>query len=198
MAGSAFLLAIPPDRPCGLIVSDAFHAEFAGPGAVVYSPVEPSYCQIVAIGQPCLIPIKGNRERILAFRRRMDWLRWQRYVTRHEVPAVRADRLLQSFEGWFGVEVTRHLPDEPLAQLAAVLPTTMAQVRRRKETLGASVASGLGETVDSHRGRSGSTLWVAATPRSRGTQDPQALMAPADCDSPVFEYWKDLDWEQSA
>jgi hypothetical protein len=198
MAGSAFLLAISPDRPCGLIVSDAFHAEFAGPGAVVYSPVEPSYCQIVAIGQPCLIPIKDHRERILAFRRRMDWLRWQRYVTRHEVPAVRADRLLQSFEGWFGVEVTRHLPDEPLAQLAAVLPTTMARVRRQKETLGASVAPGLGETVASHRSRSGSTFWVAATPRSRGTQDPSTLAAPTHCDSPVFEYWKDLDWEQSA
>ncbi|GAB4351668.1 MAG: hypothetical protein Fur0042_20020 [Cyanophyceae cyanobacterium] len=180
-------------------MSDAFHAEFAGPGAVVYSPVEPSYCQIVAIGQPCLIPIKGRRERILAFRRRMDWLRWQRYVTRHEVPAVRADRLLQSFEGWFGVEVTRHLPDEPLAQLAAVLPVTMAQVRRRKKTLGttAMAAPGLGDTVDSYWGRSGSTLWVAA-PRSHGPQESGGLTAPAACDSPVFEYWKDLDWEQSA
>lgn len=197
MAGSAFLLAIPPDRPCGLIVSDAFHAEFAGPGAVVYSPVEPSYCQIVAIGQPCLIPIKGRRERILAFRRRMDWLRWQRYVTRHEVPAVRADRLLQSLEGWFGIEVTRHLPDEPLAQLAAVLPTTMARVRRQKDTFGTIADPGLGETVDSYRGRSGSTLWVTA-PRSRGSQDAGVLTAPVDCDSPVFEYWKDLDWEQSA
>lgn len=209
MEGSSFLLAIPPDRPCGLIVSDAFHAEFAGPGAVVYSPAEPSYRSIVAIGQPRLVPIKGPQERILAFRRRMDWLRWQRHITRHDVPEVRADRLLQCLDAWFGAEVTVHLPDESLAQLAAVLPVTMARVRRRKRLSEAAPAlAPASRAVKSHGGRSGSTLWVEVeAPRSRGGASRTGSGAgglvttpEAECpfESPVFEYWQDLAWEQSA
>ncbi len=123
------LLAISQQKRSGLILCKSFHAEFAGPGAVVNSLVEQEYTAVIAIGAPELIEVTTHQERQNAYSRRIQWLRWLQKMAEHPDPVQRSEKLLSSFEEFFGRPLLAKLPDELLGLLIGVVPETIATVR---------------------------------------------------------------------
>ena len=123
------ILAVSEQKKCGLILCKAYHADFAGPGAAVGSPVEQGYNVIIAIGEPDLIPVQTAEERQKAYSRRIQWMRWLEKITNYPDPALRVEKLLSGFEAFFSRQVVMELPDEVLALLIGVLPQTVNSVR---------------------------------------------------------------------
>lgn len=129
------LLAISEQKKSGLILCKGYHAEFAGPGAVVSAPVEQGYTLVIAIGSPEIVEVATSEERQKAYGRRIQWIRWLQKMTDSPDPTQRAERLLSSFEAFFGAHLLLRLPIEALAQLVGVLPQTIAAVRAQHRHL---------------------------------------------------------------
>lgn len=123
------LLAVGEHKRSGLIICKAYHAEFAGPGAVVGTLVEQACVSIIAIGAPEIIPIGTHQQRQTAYSRRIQWMRWLQKIAEHPEPIQRAEKLFASFEEFFGAQALVGLPDQVLALLIGVLPSTIATVR---------------------------------------------------------------------
>lgn len=132
------LLAISEQKKSGLILCKEFHTEFAGPGAVVGSLVEPHYRAVIAIGSPQLIPIKSFDDRRRAYGRRIQWGRWLQKIVETPEPTLRAERLLAGFEEFFGRQVVISLPSEVLAMLVGVFPGTIDAAKAQHWHLGKS------------------------------------------------------------
>jgi len=126
---SEHLVAISEQKKSGLILCKEFHAEFAGPGAMVGSLVEPHYRAVIAIGSPELIPIRSFDDRRRAYGQRIQWGRWLQKIIENPEPTLRAERLLTGFEEFFGRQVVISLPSDVLAMLAGVFPITIDAVR---------------------------------------------------------------------
>lgn len=123
------LIAISEQKKSGLILCKEFHAEFAGPGAMIGSLVEPHYRAVIAIGSPELIPIRSFDDRRRAYGQRIQWGRWLQKIIENPEPTLRAERLLTGFEEFFGRQVVISLPSDVLAMLAGVFPSTIDAVR---------------------------------------------------------------------
>ncbi|MBD1860455.1 MULTISPECIES: hypothetical protein [Trichocoleus] len=126
------ILAVSEQKKCGLILCKAYHADFAGPGAAVGSPVEQGYNVVIAIGSPELVPVETFEERQKAYGRRIQWMRWLERITNYSDPALRVEKLLAGFEAFFSRQVVLELPDEVLALLVGVLPQTVNAVRSQQ------------------------------------------------------------------
>ncbi|PSB34296.1 hypothetical protein [Stenomitos frigidus] len=125
------LLAVGEHKRSGLIICKAYHAEFAGPGAIVGTVVEQACVHVIAIGAPEIIPVVTHQQRQTAYSRRIQWIRWLQKITEHTDPLQRAEKLFASFEEFFGAQALMHLSDEVLALLIGVLPPTIMTVRSR-------------------------------------------------------------------
>jgi hypothetical protein len=123
------LLAVSPHKRSGLILCKTYHAEFAGPGAMVCSPAEHEYTAVIAIGSPELVEVVTHEERQQAYGRRIQWIRWLHTIVKNPDPMQRAEKLCSSFEEFFGSHVLVAIPDDILALLAGVLPETVKTVR---------------------------------------------------------------------
>ena len=123
------LLAVGEHKRSGLIICKTYHAEFAGPGAIVGTLVEQAYVSIIAIGAPEIIPVVTHQQRQTAYSRRIQWLRWLQKIAEHTAPLERAEKLFASFEEFFGAHALMSLTDDVLALLIGVLPSTIATVR---------------------------------------------------------------------
>jgi hypothetical protein len=123
------ILAVSEQKKCGLILCKAYHADFAGPGAAVGSPVEQGYNVVIAIGAPELVAVETFEERHKAYGRRIQWMRWLERITNYPDPNIRVEKLLAGFEAFFSRQVVLELPDEVLALLVGVLPQTVHAVR---------------------------------------------------------------------
>jgi hypothetical protein len=123
------LLAISEYKKSGLILCKAYHAEFAGPGALVGAPLEQGCTAVITIGAPEIVEMATHEERQKAYGRRIQWIRWLQRLTDHSDPVQRAERLLSGFEAFFDRQILSSLPDEALALLIGVLPTTVRSVR---------------------------------------------------------------------
>lgn len=123
------LVAISEQKKSGIILCKEFHAEFAGPGAIIDSLVEPQYQSIILIGSPELIPIESFDDRRKAYGRRIQWGRWLQRIIKNPDPTLRAERLLAGFEEFFGRQVVVSLTSDVLALLAGVFPSTIDAIR---------------------------------------------------------------------
>jgi hypothetical protein len=123
------LVAVGEHKRSGLIICKAHHAEFAGPGAIVGSPVEQACVSIIAIGAPEMMPVVTSKQRQTAYSRRIQWIRWLQKITEHADATQRAEKLFASFEEFFGASALMALSDEVLALLIGVMPLTIAAVR---------------------------------------------------------------------
>lgn len=123
------LLAVGEHKRSGLIICKAHHAEFAGPGAIVGSPVEQACVSIITIGAPEMVPVVTSKERQAAYGRRIQWIRWLQKITEHADAHQRTEKLFASFEEFFGAPALMALSDEVLAALIGVMPYTIATVR---------------------------------------------------------------------
>ncbi|MGF1482343.1 MAG: hypothetical protein ACFB4I_23170 [Cyanophyceae cyanobacterium] len=126
---SGSLLIVNPRRKNGLILFKQYHAEFAGPGAVVGSNFDDDVTKILPVGNLSLIEPQTSKDRINAYLIRRQWIRLTKQITDNPVPLQRAQVILNQFEHWFDDQTASQIPDEAYALLIGVLPQTIKEVR---------------------------------------------------------------------
>lgn len=129
------LLVVNPRRKNGLILYKKYHAEFAGPGAVVGSVFDEDVVKVIPVGSLSLLEPQNSEERIQSYLIRRQWIRLTKQITDNPIPVQRAQVILNQFENWFDAETAAKLPDEAFALLVGVLPQTIRKVRDSAERL---------------------------------------------------------------
>lgn len=129
------LLLVNPRRKNGLILFKKYHAEFAGPGAVVGNVFDLDVEQVLPVGNLSLLKPQTSKEKINAYLIRRQWIRLTKQITDNPVSMQRAQIILNQFEHWFDTQTAAQLPDEAFASLVGVFPQTIRKVRDRVERL---------------------------------------------------------------
>ena len=127
------LLVINPRRKNGLIIYKKYHAEFAGPGAVIGGQFDYDAVDIIPVGRISLIYPQSSEARRQAYKMRRQWVRLTKQITDNPIPIERAQVILNQFEHWFDAETVAQLPDRAFALLVGVLPETIMKVRNNVE-----------------------------------------------------------------
>ncbi len=123
-------LLIVSQRRNGLILYKRYHAEFAGPGAVVGGLFDLDCRRVLAVGNLSLLSPQSSEERQRAYALRMQWIKLIKQITSKPESLQRAQKILEQFEGFnFKADTIAKLPDEAFALLVGVLPHTIRQVR---------------------------------------------------------------------
>jgi hypothetical protein len=122
-------LIVNPRRKNGLILYKRYHAEFAGPGAVVGSEFDTDVKRVVTVGNLSLLTPQNERDKINAYLIRRQWVRLTKQITDNPVPLQRAQVILNQFENWFDSQTAATLPDDAFALLVGVLPQTIRKIR---------------------------------------------------------------------
>ena len=117
----------------GIIILTEHSAEFAGPGAVVDTPLDRHCTQVIPLGTLVLVSPKSVDEVLTGYRIRLQWLKLISRSTSLENTQMRAQKILDQFEQFFRKSDVQQVPDEVLAQLVGVLPQTIRAVRRKKK-----------------------------------------------------------------
>ncbi len=123
------LLIVNPRRKNGLIVYKKYHAEFAGPGAIVGGQFDLDVVNIIAVGNMSVVSPKTSQDRKQAYKMRRQWVRLTKQIIDNPEPTERAQVILNQFEHWFDMDTVANLPDEAFALLVGVLPQTIRKVR---------------------------------------------------------------------
>lgn len=123
------LLIINPRRKNGLILYKEYHAEFAGPGAIVGGEFDRDVSRLLAVGNLSCVSPGNSEEKKQAYKMRRQWVRLTKQIIDNPVPIERAQVILNQFEHWFDDETVAKLPDEAFALLVGVLPQTIRKVR---------------------------------------------------------------------
>lgn len=123
------LLIVNSRRRNGLIIYKRYHAEFAGPGAVIGSLFDFDAASVLPVGDLSLVRPKNSKERERAYLIRRQWVRLIKQITDNPEPTQRAKMILNQFENWFDAQTATQLPDEAFARLVGVLPQTISKVR---------------------------------------------------------------------
>jgi hypothetical protein len=129
------LLIVNPRRKNGLILYKPYHAEFAGPGAVIGSNFDLDVIQVLPVGNLSLVEPQTSQEKINAYLIRRQWIRLTKQITDNPVSMQRAQLILNQFENWFDSQTTAELPDEAFALLVGVLPQTIRKLREEVKHL---------------------------------------------------------------
>ncbi len=122
-------LVVNPRRKNGLIIYKRYHAEFAGPGAIVGSVFDTNVVKVIPVGNLSFTYPDTSKERISAYLIRRQWIRLIKHITDNPVPFQRAQIILNQFENWFDGETTHKVPDQAFALLVGVLPQTIKKAR---------------------------------------------------------------------
>lgn len=123
------LLIVNPRRKNGLIIYKTYHAEFAGPGAIIGGNFDLDTSHLLAVGNISLITPEGSYARKQAYKMRRQWVRLTKQIIDNPQPTERAQVILNQFEHWFDASTVAGLPDEAFALLVGVLPQTIRKVR---------------------------------------------------------------------
>ena len=123
------LAIVNPRRKNGLIVYKTYHAEFAGPGAIIGGQFDLDATKIIAVGNISLVTPDSSQARKQAYKMRRQWVRLTKQIIDNPQPTERAQVILNQFEHWFDLETVKDLPDEAFALLVGVLPQTIRKVR---------------------------------------------------------------------
>jgi hypothetical protein len=129
---AAELLIVNPRRKNGLILYKKYHAEFAGPGAMVGGQFDLDAINIISVGNLSFICPQTSQERKQAYKMRRQWVKLTKQIIDNPEPTERAQVILNQFEHWFNTEMVASLPDEAFALLVGVLPQTIRKVRNRE------------------------------------------------------------------
>lgn len=122
-------LIVNPRRKNGLILYKPYHAEFAGPGAVVGSEFDADVKRAIAVGNLSFVTPQSSKEKINAYLIRRQWVRLTKQIIDNPIPLQRAQVILNQFENWFDSQTIVTLPDDAFALLVGVLPQTISKVR---------------------------------------------------------------------
>ena len=123
------LAIVNPRRKNGLIVYKPYHAEFAGPGAIVGGQFDLNATKVIAVGNTSLVTPDSSQKRAQAYKMRRQWVRLTEQIIDNPEPTERAQVILNQFEHWFDIETVADVPDEAFAFLVGVLPQTIRKVR---------------------------------------------------------------------
>jgi hypothetical protein len=123
------LLIVNPRRKNGLIIYKTYHAEFAGPGAIIGGQFDLDVSKLLAVGNLSLVTPSNSQARKQAYKMRRQWVRLTKQIIDNPQPMERAQVILNQFEHWFDVATVADLPDEAFALLVGVLPQTIRKVR---------------------------------------------------------------------
>ncbi len=123
------LLIVNPRRKNGLIIYKTYHAEFAGPGAIVGGQFDLDVSKLLAVGNLSLVIPSNSQARKQAYKMRRQWVKLTKQIIDNPIPTERAQVILNQFEHWFDVATVADLPDEAFALLVGVLPQTIRKVR---------------------------------------------------------------------
>lgn len=123
------LLIVNPRRKNGLILYKKYHAEFAGPGAIVGGQFDLGVTNVLPVGNVSLVYPQNSQEKKQAYKMRRQWVRLTKQIIDNPLPTERAQVILNQFEHWFDIETVADLPDEAFALLVGVLPQTIRKVR---------------------------------------------------------------------
>lgn len=123
------LLIVNPRRKNGLIIYKTYHAEFAGPGAIIGGLFDLDVSKLLAVGNLSLVIPSNSQARKQAYKMRRQWVRLTKQIIDNPQPTERAQVILNQFEHWFDVATVADLPDEAFALLVGVLPQTIRKVR---------------------------------------------------------------------
>lgn len=124
------LLVVNPKKKNGLIIYKKYHAEFAGPGAVIGSYFDVDVTGVLPVGNLSLITPKTSQERVSAYLLRRQWVRLIKNITEDPEPIKRAEAIVNQFRNWFDEDTASQLPDEAFARLVGVTPETVAKARQ--------------------------------------------------------------------
>ncbi|MEA5579262.1 hypothetical protein [Anabaena sp. UHCC 0451] len=113
----------------GLIVFKRYHAEFAGPGALVGGDYDRDCQFVIPVGNLSLLTPESHEDRQKAYLIRRQWVRLIKQITENSVSAQRVQKILEQFKQYFTQEMVADLPDVAFAMLVGVLPQTVARVR---------------------------------------------------------------------
>ncbi|MEM7554047.1 MAG: hypothetical protein AAF378_08100 [Cyanobacteria bacterium P01_A01_bin.84] len=116
-------------RRNGLIIFKRYHAEFAGPGAVIGGDYDLDCHGVIPIGNLSILTTDSHEESQKAYLIRRQWIRLIKQITEHPIPNQRVRKILDQFDQYFPSDIVSHLPDEAFALLVGVLPQTVNSVR---------------------------------------------------------------------
>lgn len=118
----------------GIIILGEHSAEFAGPGAVVSTPLDQKNCKsVIPLGNLVLVTPKSVDEVLTGYRIRLQWLKLISRSTSLENNHLRSQKILEQFEQFFQKTDVQRVPDVVLARLVGVLPQTMYEARRERK-----------------------------------------------------------------
>ena len=129
------LLIINPQRKNGLIIYKRYHAEFAGPGAMIGSVIDLDAVKVLPTNRLSLVQPENSEQKVSAYLIRRQWIRLIKHIADNPIPSQRAQVILNQFEHWFDPETTAQLPDEAFAMLVGVLPQTIKKARNKVDRL---------------------------------------------------------------
>lgn len=124
---------VNPRRKNGLIIYKKYHAEFAGPGAIVGSHFDGDVEQVLPVGKLSLVAPRNISEKVNAYLIRRQWVRLTQQIADNPVPSQRAQVILNQFATWFDRNTVASLPDSAFARLVGVLPETIHRCRNEME-----------------------------------------------------------------
>lgn len=120
---------INPRRKNGIILYKPYHAEFAGPGAVIGGIFDQDVVKVVQVGKLSLIKANNSQERQRSYLIRRQWIKLLTKILENPDPIQRAQVILNQFENWFDPQTASSVSNLAFANLIGVLPQTIAQVR---------------------------------------------------------------------
>lgn len=103
------LLIVNPRRKNGLIIYKTYHAEFAGPGAIVGGQFDLDVSKLLAVGNLSLVTPSNSQARKQAYKMRRQWVKLTKQIIDNPVPTERAQVILNQFEHWFDVATVADL-----------------------------------------------------------------------------------------
>jgi hypothetical protein len=112
-----------------LIICHRHHAELAGPGAAVGGVFDVDCGRIIPVGKVSIVYPESRSDRQKAYALRQQWILFTQQAMESWVPLQRSQNLLTMLHQYFAPPLIEQLPDEVLAQLVGVLPTTIGMVR---------------------------------------------------------------------
>ena len=123
------LVVVNPKKKNGLIIIKKYHAEFAGPGAIVGGCFDQDLVDAIPVARLSLIEPQNSQERQRAYLIRRQWIKLIKQITDNPASHERAQLILNQFEYGFDADITLNLPDEALALMVGVLPGTITGAR---------------------------------------------------------------------
>lgn len=127
---SGQLLKVKGSRGSALIICHRHHSELAGPGAAVGGVFDLKCVRVIPVGKVAIVYPETHSDRQNAYALRQHWMLFTQKAMEKWVPLQRSQRLLMMLYQYFDPQLIDELPDEVLARLVGVLPTTIEMMRQ--------------------------------------------------------------------